>query len=154
MHARVKQTGKLPLSPRWSLPKICLSILTDGVITGSLRRAGILVYAAPVSGISTGQLRVWIFNKWPKRVCVCACPCRDVHSQLRWGRLLQESAVWPEPRGVLVRRPAWWRDDGLQNPWQPRMRWERGVGGAFGKHIFLTVYTAGKSPSNEVILCL
>ncbi len=43
------------------------------------------------------------------RVCVFSSTChfRYIHSQLWWGRLLQETAVWQEQRGVLVCGPAW-----------------------------------------------
>lgn len=55
---------------------------------------------------------------------VSAHPCRDVRSQLRRGRLLQEGAVRSKPRGVLVRRPARRGTDGLQDPWQPGLRYD------------------------------
>lgn len=64
-----------------------------------------------------------------KRACLCVflstCRFRYIHSQLWWGRLLQETAVWQEQRGVLVCGPAWRRVNGLQNPWQPRLWWAR-----------------------------
>lgn len=118
----VKQTGKvftvsmafsakkLPLYPNWwsyhRFTKACWHSR--------------LLHSFPAS-VSGSCVCAQGINIQEMAACLCVGLCRDVHSQLRWGRLLQESAVRPEPRGVLVRGPARWRDDGHQNPWQPQL---------------------------------
>lgn len=83
-------------------------------IAGSITGVDRQIYAAFIMPISARPRGLEGFCCW-----VSARPCRDVHSQLRWGWLLQEGAVRSKPEGVLVRRPAWRGTDGLQDPWQP-----------------------------------
>lgn len=108
-----EQTGTLPRQP-----KICLS-------------SGWMSYPRFNKGCGQADLcRIHHDNqRLPKRFGICyswlsARACRDVHSQLWSGRLLQEGAVRSKPGGVLVCGPAWRGTDGLQDPWQPWLRYD------------------------------
>lgn len=93
-------------------------------IVDSIKAVDRLVHAVFLAGIGSQSGVREVMNILQ---LACACPCRDVHSQLWWGRLLQEGAVRSEPGGVLVRWPAWRRTDGLQDPWQPWLWYDQSL---------------------------